>query len=86
MVIDQVDQKIVTPQEPTISGRETVQTDSRRLTRSGPGGAETGRRIAVLVFGLIQIVIGTRIVLLLLDVREANVLGIFRRRSAAEPV
>jgi uncharacterized protein YggT (Ycf19 family) len=30
------------------------------------------RRIIVLVFGLIQIVIGARIVLLLLDAREAN--------------
>jgi hypothetical protein len=30
------------------------------------------RRIVVLVFGLIQIVIGARIVLLLLDAREAN--------------
>ena len=30
------------------------------------------RRIVVLVFGLIQIVIGARILLLLLDAREAN--------------
>jgi hypothetical protein len=30
------------------------------------------RRVIVLVFGLIQIVIGARIVLLLLDAREAN--------------
>ncbi len=48
--------------------------DSRRTTRTGPGGAEVGRRIVVLVFGLIQIVIGARIVLLLLDAREANAL------------
>jgi hypothetical protein len=51
-----------------------VQTDSKRTTRSGPGGAELARRIVVLVFGLIQIVIGARIVLLLLDAREANAL------------
>jgi hypothetical protein len=31
-----------------------------------------GRRIVVLVFGLIQLVIGARFVLLLLDAREAN--------------
>jgi hypothetical protein len=31
-----------------------------------------GRRIVVLVFGLIQIVIGARFVLLILDAREAN--------------
>jgi len=51
-----------------------VQTDSRRTTRTGPGGSELARRIVVLVFGLIQIVIGARIVLLLLDAREANAL------------
>jgi hypothetical protein len=74
MAIDQVDQKVVTTQAPTATGQETVQTDSRRVTRAGPGGAEMARRIVVLVFGLIQIVIGARIVLLLLDAREANAL------------
>lgn len=74
MAIDQVDQKIVTTKEPTTTGQETVQTDSRRITRTGPGGVEMSRRIVVLVFGLIQIVIGARIVLLLLDAREANAL------------
>ena len=74
MANDQVDQTVVT-QEPTpTGGRETVQTDSRRTARTGPGGAELARRIVVLVFGLIQIVIGARIVLLLLDAREANAL------------
>lgn len=71
MAIDQVDRTVVT-QEPTAVGRETVQTDSRRITRTGPGGSELTRRIAVLLFGLIQIVIGARFVLLLLDAREAN--------------
>ena len=74
MANDQVDQTVVT-QEPTpTGGRETVQTDTRRTTRTGPGGAELARRIVVLVFGLIQIAIGARIVLLLLDAREANAL------------
>jgi hypothetical protein len=73
MAIDQVDRTVVT-HEPTATGQETVRTDSRRITRTGPGGAEMGRRIVVLVFGLIQIVIGARIVLLLLDAREANAL------------
>lgn len=73
MAIDQVDRTVVT-QEPTVTGQETVRTASRRITRTGPGGAEMGRRIVVLVFGLIQIVIGARIVLLLLDAREANAL------------
>ncbi len=73
MAIDQVDRTVVT-HEPTATGQETVRTDSRRITRTGPGGAEMGRRIVVLAFGLIQIVIGARIVLLLLDAREANAL------------
>ena len=73
MTIEQADRTVVT-QEATVPGQETVQTDSRRITRTGPGRAETARRITVLVFGLIQIVIGARIVLLLLDAREANAL------------
>ncbi len=74
MDVDQVDRKVVTTQEPTVSGQETVQTDTRRTTRTGPGGAEMSRRIVALVFGLIQIIIGARIVLLLLDAREGNAL------------
>jgi hypothetical protein len=53
-------------------GQQTVRTDSRRYTTSGPEGAEMSRRIVTLLFGLIQIVIGARIVLLVLDAREAN--------------
>ena len=49
---------------------ETVLTSS--TTTASPGRPELGRRIVVLVFGLIQLVIGARIVLLLLDAREAN--------------
>ena len=71
MAIDQVDRTVVT-QEPTLAaGHETVRTDSRRTTTS-PGSSELTRRIVVLVFGLIQIVIAARFVLLLLDAREAN--------------
>lgn len=68
----QTDRTVVT-QEPTVAdGQATVRTDSRRITRSGPGGSEMIRRVVVLVFGLIQIFIGLRIVLLLLNAREAN--------------
>jgi hypothetical protein len=56
---------------PVTSAQETVRTDSR-TTSTGPAGPELGRRIVVLVFGLIQLVIGLRVVLLLLDAREAN--------------
>ncbi len=55
---------------PAATAHETVRTSS--ITTSSPGRPELGRRIVVLVFGLIQLVIGARIVLLLLDAREAN--------------
>ena len=72
MAIDPVDRPVVTP-EPTVAGvQETVRTDSRRSSTTGPGSPELIRRVVVLLFGLIQIVIGLRFVLLLLDAREAN--------------
>lgn len=58
---------------PVVSARETVRTD-RLTTTASAGRPELGRRIIVLVFGLIQLVIGARIVLLLLDAREGNAL------------
>jgi hypothetical protein len=72
MAIDQVEQTVVTQEPIPAGGQETVRTDSRRITTGSPGDAEMTRRIVVLAFGLIQIVIGARIVLLLLDAREAN--------------
>jgi hypothetical protein len=81
MSIDQVDRTVVTqgptgaPTQPPVqsdTAQQTVRTDSSRTTTSGPGGSELTRRIVVLVFGLIQILIGARFVLLLLDAREAN--------------
>jgi hypothetical protein len=72
MTIDQVDRTVVTERPTAAAGQETVRTDSRHLTRSGPGGSEMTRRVVVLLFGLIQVVIAARVVLLLLDAREAN--------------
>lgn len=65
---------VTTDPEPsqTDTARETVRTDSRRVTATGPGASEMTRRIVVLLFGLVQLVIGARIVLLLLDARQAN--------------
>jgi len=85
MAIDHVDRTVVTQgpvvatgqdgtAAPPATSQETVRTDTRHITRSGPGGSEMTRRIIVLVFGLIQIVIGLRIVLLLLDARTGNAL------------
>lgn len=72
MTMKQVDRTVVTEEPTAANGQETVQTDSRRVTGSGPGASEMSRRIIMLVFGLIQIVIAARFVLLLLDAREAN--------------
>lgn len=72
MSIDQVDRTVVTGGPTVAAGHETVQTESSRITRTGPGGSEMTRRIVVFIFGLIQIVIVARIALLVLDAREAN--------------
>lgn len=81
MAIDRVDRTVVTsgPAEgPAPSGPKPLdlhggmRTESSRITTTGPGGNEMSRRIVLLVFGLIQLIIGARFVLLLLDAREAN--------------
>ena len=72
MTTDQTDSTVVTAEPTTAAGQETVRTDSRHTTTVSPGGSEMTRRVVVLVFGLIQVVIGLRVVLLLLDAREAN--------------
>jgi hypothetical protein len=71
MTIDRTDRTVVTD-EPAATGQATVRTENRRITRTGPGSAEQIRRVVVLLFGLIQVLIAARFVLLLLDAREAN--------------
>jgi hypothetical protein len=70
------EQRSVTTDAPTTteSGATSNRTVTRRQLDVRPSNNETARRIAVLVFGLIQIVIGLRILLLLLDAREGNLL------------
>ena len=81
MAIDRIDRTVVTAGPTAVpapagtstpASPEVVRTESQRITRAGPGGSEMGRRVVVLLFGLIQVVIGARFVLLLLDAREAN--------------
>lgn len=61
-------------EEPTIppvaESRSTVAT--RRTLETRPSGGELARRIVVLIFGLIQVLIGLRILLLLINARSAN--------------
>ena len=63
------------PQAVTTTGpaREVVD----RTTVVSPSGGEVARRFVVLVFGIIQLLIALRLVLLLLDAREGNGLVAF---------
>jgi YGGT family len=54
------------------SAGATASTETRSTTTSGPGASEMTRRVVVLLFGLVQVLIGARIVLLILNAREAN--------------
>lgn len=63
-----------TPTTPESGGAYSNRTVTRSQVDVRPSNNETARRIVVLVFGLIQIVIGLRIVLLLLDARTGNAL------------
>ena len=56
----------------TATGSSSGSSYVRRTTRISPSGGEMARRVIVLIFGLIQVVIGLRVLLLLLDAREAN--------------
>ena len=70
------EQRSVTTDAPTTteSGALSNRTVTSRRLDVRPSNNETARRVAVLVFGLIQIVIGLRIAFLLLDARTGNVL------------
>jgi hypothetical protein len=48
-----------------------------RTSAASPSGGEVARRVIVVIFGIIQALIVLRIVLLLLDAREANDLVAF---------
>ena len=68
------EQRSVTTDEPTTteSGALSNRTVTSRQLDVRPSNNETARRVAVLVFGLIQIVIGLRLVLLLLNAHTGN--------------
>jgi hypothetical protein len=80
MTSNSVDQTVVTESQTAVPAqdagvapatRETVRT-AHSTTTASPGGSEMTRRIVVLIFGLVQVLITLRVVLLLLDAREAN--------------
>lgn len=57
--------------DPAVAPAARVQSVVEK-TDLQPSGGEMTRRFVVLIFGIIQIVIGLRIVLLLLNAREGN--------------
>jgi hypothetical protein len=65
------ERRTVATEEPAASGVGSRLT-CRRTVESRPSGGELARRVVVLIFGLIQILIALRFVLLLLDAREGN--------------
>jgi hypothetical protein len=81
MTMNEVDRTVVTSEPAVAADQATppaatppaaVRTETRSTSMMGPGGNEVTRRVVVLLFGLVQIVIGLRFVLLLLNAREAN--------------
>jgi hypothetical protein len=62
------EERVVRDEEPVDRGPAVVE---RRVTRT-PSGGELAGRVVVLIFGIIQVFIILRIVLLLLDAREGN--------------
>ena len=65
------DERVVRDEEPgTVYDRGSSVVE-RRVTRT-PSGGELAGRVVVLLFGIIQVLIILRIVLLLLNAREGN--------------
>ena len=50
----------------------TIEERTTLSTATAPSRDETARRVVILFFGVVQAIIGLRIVLLLLDARESN--------------
>jgi hypothetical protein len=70
------DERVVREEEPgTVYDRGSAVVE-RRVTRT-PSGGEVAGRIVVLLFGIVQVLIILRVVLLLLNAREGNDLVAF---------
>jgi hypothetical protein len=65
------EERVVRDEEPgTVYDRGTAVVE-RRVTRT-PSGGEVAGRVVMFLFGIVQVLIVLRIVLLLLDAREGN--------------
>ena len=66
------EERVVRDEEPgTVYDRGGSGVVERRVTRT-PSGGELAGRVVILLFGIVQVLIILRIVLLLLDAREGN--------------
>lgn len=65
------EERVVREEEPPTAYDRGTAVVERRVTRT-PSGGETLGRVVILLFGIVQIFIILRIVLLLLDAREGN--------------
>jgi hypothetical protein len=63
------DERVVRTDDDPVVNRDTVV--SRRVTRT-PSGGELASRVVILLFGIVQVLIILRIILLLLNAREGN--------------
>jgi hypothetical protein len=74
VVMTEEERRTTVTQESTDTGGggSAQSTTTRREMR--PSGGETFRRVVILIFGIIQILIGLRFVLLLIDADETNAL------------
>jgi hypothetical protein len=70
MTTERIDRTVTSDDAGSTGALATTETRSR--TTSGPGSSEVARRVVVLLFGLVQVLIGARFLLLLFDAREAN--------------
>jgi hypothetical protein len=71
-ITEPLDPRVENQPVPAAVDRAVPPAVVREASAPGASGAETLRRVAVLLFGLIQITIILRVVLLLVDAREGN--------------
>lgn len=66
------EQRTVTEERSETPGGVASGVATTRKTIMRPSGGETARRVVVLIFGIIQVVIGLRILLLLIAANQGN--------------
>ena len=76
-VVRRTDETVVPAEPGSVVTPSASSTVVERTSAVSPSGGEVTRRVITVIFGIIQVVIVTRIALLLLDAREGNDLVAF---------